>query len=110
MTEQAVILEFFHFGKRFWGPNDRDLGALFDLEDKLIDAIDAASAGELDGNEIAVDGSHGLVFMYGPDARKLFASVEPVLRASPVARGGIVTLRFGAPGSDEALKEIVRLE
>ena len=107
MNKQAVVLEFFDFGRRFWGPNDRDLGALFDLEDKLIEAIEAAAAGELDGNEIAVDGSHGYVFMYGPDARRLFAAIEPVLRASTVAKGGNVELRFGPEAGPT---EIVRLE
>jgi hypothetical protein len=109
MSEHAVILKFFDFGKRFWGPNDRDLTALFELEDRLSEAIAAANAGELDGNEIAVDGSDGFVFMYGPDARALFAAVEPVLRASPVAKGGEVTLRFGKPKDAEVLRETIRL-
>jgi hypothetical protein len=109
MTKHAVILKFFDFGKRFWGPNDRDLSALFDLEDKLIEAIDAANAGELDGNEIAVDGSDGLIFMYGPDARALFAAIEQVLRASPVAEGGQVTLRFGSANDATAVEETISL-
>jgi hypothetical protein len=109
MSTHAVILKFFDFGKRFWGSNDRDLGALFDLEDKLIEAITAADVGELDGNEIAVDGSDGFIFMYGLDARALFAAAEPVLRASPVAKGGEVTLRFGGANDATAAKETISL-
>jgi hypothetical protein len=107
--EHAVILEFVDFAGRFWTDDASDLDPLYELEDSLTDAITAAGAGDLDGHEIAMDGSHGFIYMYGPDARSLFAAVEPILRASPVAKGGKVTLRFGRPQEAGARIETVSL-
>jgi hypothetical protein len=47
--------------------------------------------------------------MYGPDARALFAAVQPVLLASPVAKGGQVTLRFGGADDATAAEETISL-
>jgi len=38
---------------------------------------DAAKARELDGNEVAADGSGGTLYMYGLDANRLFETVKP---------------------------------
>ena len=72
MTEHAVIITF-HYGST-------NLDRLFELEDQLEKAISEAKVGEYDGNEIAVDGSDGSLYMYGPDADRLFAVVEPIIR------------------------------
>ena len=63
--EHAVIVRF-----RAWGT---DLNAIFDLETEIEAAIASASAGEFDGNEVATDGSEGTLYMYGPDADRLFS-------------------------------------
>lgn len=107
MSEQAVIVEFVEYGTRFFKAESNDLTPLFDFEDELEAAVDAAGTGELDGHDIAVDGSHGLVYLYGPDADALFASVSSVLEQSPVAKGGKATLRYGEPGDPNA-REVVR--
>ncbi len=75
MSEHAVIVEF-HYGQS-------DLNPLFSLEDRLRTAIESAGCGEYDGHEIAMDGSDGTLYMYGPNADKLFEVVEPILRAGP---------------------------
>ena len=83
-----------------------DLSRLFDLEGKLEAAITAAKAGEYDGNEVAVDGSDGTLYMYGPDADRLFRVVEPILKATPYMNGAKVTLRFGPPADGVREREV----
>ena len=103
MSQQSVIVTFYHYdGARFGGTDARDLAPLFALEDELTKAIEAAGTGEFDGDVIAVDGSDGQLFMYGPDAEKLFASVERILRASPILDSARVELRFGSVDDAQA--------
>jgi hypothetical protein len=89
-AEHAVIVTFAYIGST-------DLDPLFALESQLESAISAARAGEYDGNEVAVDGSDGTLYMYGPDADKLFAVVRPVLEACTFMKGAAVKLRYGPP-------------
>ena len=88
--EHAVIVHF-QYGST-------NLDRLFAAEHQLEAAINEARAGELDGHEIAVDGSDGFFYMYGPDADRLFAAVEPVLATVPFMNGATVTRRYGPPG------------
>lgn len=74
--------------------------ALCHLEDVLIDAIERAGVGEYDGHEIALDGSDAYLFMYGPDADVLSATVRPILELVPWMHGAEVTLQYGPPGAD----------
>lgn len=69
------------------------------LEDQLEQAINAAQAGDFDGNEFGP----GVVtlYMYGPDAERLFSVVEAPLRAYPLCAGAKVVVRRGGPGSPE---------
>jgi hypothetical protein len=76
------------------------LDALYEVEEQLEAAINAAGVGEFDGNEIAVDLSDGSLYMYGPDAEALFAVVRPVLAGAACLRNARVTLRFGPPEDD----------
>jgi hypothetical protein len=89
MEEHAVIAHFKYAA--------HGLDALFEVEDQLEAAINAAGVGEFDGNEIAVDGSDGSLYMYGPDAEALFAVVYPILARAACLRSVRVTLRFGPP-------------
>jgi len=74
-----------------------DLQALFDLEDELIRVIAEAQVGDLDGEEVAVDGSHGFLFMYGPDGDRLFDVVRPVLEACQHPKSESAVIRYGPP-------------
>ncbi len=94
--DHAVIVHF-HSGQA-------DLQPLFDLEDQLVAAIEAAGVGVFDGNELAADGSDGYLYMYGPDAGLLFDTIRPILAASEIMRGASVKLRYGPPG--KTVKEI----
>ena len=95
--EHAVIVHF-EYGST-------DLSRLFALEERVEDALATAKAGDLDGNEVAVDGSDGFLYMYGPDADRLFDAVLPVLKAADFMAGARVTLRYGPPedGGREAI-------
>jgi len=69
------------------------------IEDRLIAAIEEKQLGEFDGNEIGEEST--MLYMYGPDAEKLFAGIEAVLRAYPLCEGAEVTIRRGKPGAPE---------
>jgi hypothetical protein len=94
--EHAVIVHF-QYGST-------DLARLFALEERLEQAIAEAGAGEFDGNEVAVDGSDGYLYMYGPDADKLFAAVRATLERTDFMRGARVKLRYGPP--EAGVKEV----
>lgn len=100
MSEHAVLVQFSY--------GSTDLSALFALERRLEAAIDAANAGEYDGNEVAVDGSDGTLYMYGPDAEALYRVARPILEDTNFMRGARVTRRFGPPrdGVREVTTEI----
>jgi len=85
------------------------LDALYNLEERLEAAINAAGVGEFDGNEIAVDLSDGCLYMYGPDAEALFAVVRPILAGASCLRKIRVTLRFGPP-EDGVPERVERLD
>ena len=87
--DQAVLV-YFEYGST-------DLSALFSVEEALENVIAEAGVGELDGNEIATDGSDGTLFMYGPDADALFTAIRPTLEAVPFLKGARVVLRYGPP-------------
>lgn len=87
--EHAVLVQFAY--------GSTDLSRLFALEEQLQAAIAAAGVGEFDGNEVATDGSEGILYMYGPDADALFAVVRPALEATDFMRGARVRLRYGPP-------------
>ncbi len=93
VAEHAVIVNF-KYGLA-------NLNALRMVERDLERAIRRASVGEYDGDEIAVDLSHGSLWMYGPDADRLFAAIRPILMSVPFMKGAVVTLRYGGPDPDK---------
>lgn len=78
-------------------PTDGEIG-LDEIEDRLIKAIARAGVGEFDGNEIGSEGA--TLFMYGADADRLFAVVEPVLRSATLPAGSHALIRYGEPGAE----------
>jgi hypothetical protein len=114
MANHAVIIQFFGFAEKFWTDDEdeeegKSLDPLYALEDELIAALDGKNVGELDGHEIAIDGSDGTLFLYGPDADALFAAIQPVLKSSPVTQGGNATLRYGPHGQTNVLEKYIEL-
>ncbi len=84
------------------------LDALFEVEERLEAAVAAAGTGDFDGDEIAVDLSDGSLYLYGPDAEALFASVRPILETADCLRDIRAILRFGPPEDDtpERVEEV----
>lgn len=105
MTRHSVVVHFHDFAERFWTDGSDDLDPLYELEDDLETVLSEGNAGELDGHEVAMDGSDGYLFFYGPDANALYAAVLPVLQSSPVTQGGSVTLRHGDADDETAQVE-----
>jgi hypothetical protein len=110
MSNHSVIVTFYGFADKFWTAFSRNLDPLYDLEDQIIAALKDKSVGELDGHEIAVDGSDGCLFLFGPDADALYAAIERPLRASLVTRGGHATLRYGGHGEPNVMEKYIEIE
>jgi len=88
-AEQAVLLHL----------DSAELHDVAELENQLISIIDKQQLGEFDGNEFGAD--EVTLFMYGPDAEKLFAAIAPTLKAHRLGRKGIAIIRMGPPGATE---------
>lgn len=99
--DQALIVSFDY--------GSTDLGPLFALEEELEQAVADAGVGEFDGNEIAVDGTDGLFFLYGPSADALFAAVRPALTDADCIRQVVATLRYG-PAEAGVEERVVRVK
>jgi len=101
VNEQAVIVNF-DYGSSDWKP-------FFGFESTLQQAISKSGTGEYDGNELAANGSDGRMYMYGPDADKLFAVVKPLLLSTHLLKNIRVTLRYGAVSDKGARVVTLRL-
>lgn len=94
--EQAVIVSFDY--------GIEGLDVLYELEDKLEYIISENGVGEYDGHEMATDYSDGNLYMYGPNAERLFQVIQPTLKETEFMKGATAKLRFGPPG--DGVKEI----
>ena len=101
MTQHALIVHF-RYGSS-------DLTRLFELEDRIEDAIESAGVGRFDGNLLATDGRDGYLYMYGADADRLFDVVEPILASADFMNGAEVTRQYGPaePGVRQASSTII---
>jgi hypothetical protein len=82
-----------------------DLEPLYELEQKLGEALEEADAGDYDGHEMAMNGRDGEMTMTGPDARAMWEAVQPVLEQARFMRGADAELRFG-PGENAETEEM----
>jgi hypothetical protein len=101
-SEHAVIVHFQYFQTN----GKVDLQPLRELEDKLEKAITSAGAGVYDGNEIAINGRDGCLYMYGSDGDKLFRTVKPILMLTNFTRNALVIIRYGPPQINAKVTEI----
>ncbi|HTQ39229.1 MAG TPA: hypothetical protein VMJ32_09375 [Pirellulales bacterium] len=69
------------------------------IEDRLMATIEDSNLGEFDGNEIGP--KETVLYMYGPDAEKLFAGIELTLRNYPLCQGARIIIRHGGPGANQ---------
>ena len=96
MSEQSLVVYFQY-------PSTADLEPLLALEDDVADVIEQADVGEYDGHELGLlEADDAFLFMYGPSADTLYATVRPVLEGNALVRGGEATLRYGGPDDDGA--------
>lgn len=95
-SEQAVIVYLDGVGLSPEIYRDCDLGT---IEDRLTEVIERDKLGEFDGNEVGP--AEAILYMYGPDAEKLFAGIEQTLRDYPLCRGARVVIRRGKPGAEK---------
>ena|SRR5215207_824419 len=104
MAEQTVIARY----QLSSGPTgtSTDLQSLATLEDRLIQAIGDAKVGEFDGNQFGPQ--EVTLFAYGPDADRLYAAMEPILRSFP-ARPAQVLVRYGGFQDDQAPQHLIDL-
>ncbi len=70
-----------------------EIDTIHELSEILGEAIEKQEAGEFDGDEIGE--GEATLFMYGPDADKLFEAIKEPLLASPLSRDGYVVKRYG---------------
>jgi hypothetical protein len=110
MTQHSVVVQFYDFAEKFWTDEAQTLDALLALEDELSEALEGTEIGEVDGHEVAIDGSDGFLFLYGPDADALFAAIEPILRKSPVMAGADATLRYGDPDQEDLKQQLIKID
>jgi hypothetical protein len=95
-STQAVLIYLDGQGLPDHVYRDNDLST---LEDRLIQAIQAGALGEFDGNEVGP--AETTLYMYGPDAERLFAGIESTLRGYPLSKNARVVLRYGGPGANQ---------
>lgn len=77
-----------------------NLDRIFEIEDQLAKAVEEGAVGQLDGNEIAVDGRDNMFYLYGANADSIFSAIEPVLLQWDILSEARVLLRYGPPGLD----------
>ncbi|HYJ37209.1 MAG TPA: hypothetical protein VEV87_01275 [Chitinophagaceae bacterium] len=87
--DQSVIVFFYHY-------EYEELDELFALDDRLRQVLSENSLGRYDGHEIAMEGTDGSIYMYGPSAEKIFVAIKPILEETDFMRGAIASLRFGS--------------
>jgi hypothetical protein len=95
-TQQAVLV---HLDGTDLADNVYEECDLSTLEDRLIEVIERDGLGEFDGNEIGP--GETTLFMYGPDAERLFAGIEQTLRSYPLCERARVENRRGGPGAQQ---------
>ncbi|GAA3010735.1 hypothetical protein [Actinokineospora diospyrosa] len=98
---QAVFVTLKLAGGHFGSDDERKV--IRALEHDISAAIDAAGTGEYDGDEFG--GGEVVLYMYGPDADALFATVEPLLRREPRFPGHAI-VRYGESGTATPRRQV----
>jgi hypothetical protein len=102
--EHAVLITYALSDDRYGQEKERE--AIYALVRRLREAVEDADAGEFDGNEFGA--GKVVLYAYGPDANRLFAAMEPQLRAFP-ARPARAVLRFGEADNPAAVEQTIDL-
>ncbi len=87
--------------------SDAEQDDVLALVDELSAVVADSDACELDGYEFG--NAEAVLFAYGTDADALWDTLEPVLRGTPVARGAVITKRYGRADDPNAREQTVTL-
>jgi hypothetical protein len=93
-SEQAVLVFLNAHGLPAHVYQECDLGT---IGGRLREVIKRERLGLFDGNAIGPD--EAILYMYAPDAERLFSGVEQTLRDYPLCHGARVVIRRGGPGA-----------
>jgi hypothetical protein len=88
--KDAVLVHFKLSDREFGTSDERD--SVHEFTDRLDALILEHQAGEFDGDEFG--NGEGTLFMYGPDADRLYEAVLPALKNWEKLRGGHVIKRY----------------
>ena len=105
MTEHAVLIHLKLQHGEFGSTEERE--AIHAFEDELSDAVEDAGVGEFDGDDFGMGES--ILYMYGPDADRLFGVIQPLLQRSALAKGGYAIKRYGEAEDEDAREVRVEL-
>lgn len=95
--EEQDLLVVLALSNRAMGTS-RERAEIEAFADQLEAAVTEAGAGEYDGDEFG--GGECTLFFCGPDVDRLLAVLQPLLRRSPLCRGGhLVRMVPGAEGA-----------
>lgn len=81
--------------------DESDQIGLDQIENPLIAALERSGTGEWDGHEIDLQTGEAVIYLYGPDADRLYTAIEPTLRDAPIPPGSYAVKRYGEPGARE---------
>jgi hypothetical protein len=101
-SEQAVIAYLKLSDDKFGDAKERE--SILALGDKLEQIIQQRRVGEYDGHEFGE--GYARLYMYGPDANKLFDAIIKTLKEHPSRRGSHIVKRFGSPGAKEERRDL----
>jgi hypothetical protein len=93
VEEQAVLVHVpLPAGEEGWN-------RVSELADRLVERIEAAGAGEYDG-EVVGEG-WATFYSYGPDADRLWQAVAEAVDLAALPEGAHAVKRYGGPGARE---------
>jgi hypothetical protein len=70
---------------------------MFAVQGEISAAIKESGAGMLDGDEFG--GGTCTIYLYGPNADRLYSLAQPILQKFDPPEGSYVTKRYGKPGA-----------
>jgi len=100
-SEQEVIVQFRY--------NRPDRAPLIQLEERLMEAVEAAYVDAYERNKATVRGIDNRLSIVGPDAEKIFAVVQPILATTPFLGNAQATIRYGANNDELAEQRVVSI-
>ncbi len=90
----SVVVEF--------GYGSTDIFPIIDLEDRLIEALECAGAGELEGNDLTASGDEGSLYFCGQDPEAVLEAIRPVIMGCPLLHHPRAVVRCRADSDSES--------